>query len=110
MTAEQPGTQPPPPPGAPTPPGLGASREEWRAWRRHQRSEWSGGWPGPWAWHGGFWSWWWGAALILIGAWSLLQNLGLLRWLRGDILWPSLLIVLGVVILVGRGRGRGWRR
>jgi hypothetical protein len=50
------------------------------------------------------WPWFWGAALILIGAYYLLQNLGLLNWLKGDVLWPSLLILLGVLFLVRRGR------
>ena len=49
-----------------------------------------------------------GSSLVLIGAYFLLQNLGLLDWLRGDVLWPSLLILLGVLMLLGRGRGR-WR-
>jgi hypothetical protein len=70
---------------------------------------WSGGWYGPWAWGGGgVWPWFWGTALVLIGAYFLLQNLGLLDWLRGDVLWPSLLILLGVLMLLQRGRGR-WR-
>lgn len=50
----------------------------------------------------------WGVALVLIGVYSLLSNLGWLWWLRGDILWPSLLILLGVVLLVRRGRGGWW--
>jgi hypothetical protein len=51
------------------------------------------------------WSWFWGAALVLIGAYYLLKNLGLLSWLHGDILWPVLLIALGVLMLARRGRG-----
>ena len=111
--AVEPPNNPPPPPGPQptTPPGPGASREEWRAWRHQQRmnGQWPGGWYGPWAWGGGgVWPWFWGAALVLIGAYFLLQNLGLLDWLRGDVLWPSLLILLGVLMLFRRGRGR-WR-
>src|SRR5579872_1524000 len=98
MASDPAGSQPPPPPPSAAPPGPGASHEEWRAWRRQQRHDWSGGWYGPWAWHGGVWPWFWGAALVLIGVYSLLQNLGLLKWLRGDVLWPSLLIVLGVLL------------
>lgn len=106
MDTQPPNTVPPPPAEQPNPPGPGASRDEWRAWRRQQRAR---GWYGPWAWGGGgVWGWFWGAALVLIGAYYLLQNLGLLSWLKGDVLWPSLLIVLGVVLLLRRGRD-GWR-
>jgi len=111
--AADPSNNPTPPPGPqPTnPPGPGASREEWRAWRHQQRMSgpWPGGWYGPWAWGGGgVWPWFWGAALVLIGAYYLLQNLGLLDWLRGDVLWPSLLILLGLLMLIRRGRNP-WR-
>jgi hypothetical protein len=107
MASEPPSSVPPPPAEAPRPPpGPGASRDEWREWRRQRRDyQWPGGWYGPWAWGGpGVWPWFWGAALILIGAYYLLQNLGLLNWLKGDVLWPSLLILLGVLFLVRRGR------
>lgn len=57
----------------------------------------------PWGWNGG-WGWFWPAALILAGLYYLLYNLGLLDRLRGDVLWPSLLILLGVVLLLRRGR------
>jgi hypothetical protein len=46
--------------------------------------------------------------LVVIGAYYLLQNLGLLSWLRGDVLWPSLVILLGVLLLLRRGRD-WWR-
>lgn len=108
MATEPPSSVPPPPREAPKPPGPGASRDEWREWRRQQRDymrdHWGGGWYGPWAWGGGWWPWFWGAALVLIGAYYLLQNLGLLSWVRGDVLWPSLLILLGVLMLINRGR------
>jgi hypothetical protein len=112
MATEPPNSVPPPPAQPPNPPpGPGASRDEWRSWRRQQRDsardQWPGGWYGPWAWGGGVWPWFWGAALILIGAYYLLQNLGLLNWLRGDVLWPSLVILLGVLLLIRR-RG-SWR-
>jgi len=48
-----------------------------------------------------------GPALLLIGAYYLLQNLGLLKWLPGDVLWPSLIILFGIYLLIRRGRG--WR-
>lgn len=100
---------PTPEPGAPPPPGPGASHDEWRAWRRQQRdymrAHWGRGYYGPWGWgwYGG-WGWFWGAALVVIGAYYLLSNLGLIGWLRGDVLWPILLILLGVAILFNRLR------
>ena len=69
---------------------------------------WNGGWHSPWAWGGGMWPWFWGAALVLIGVYYLLQNLGVLNGLKADVLWPSLLILLGVLMLFRRGRG-WWR-
>jgi len=107
--------QPPQPPAQPPPPapGPGASRDEWREWRRRQRdymrANWTHDFYGPWGWGWfGGWNWFWGAALVVVGAYYLLSNLGLLNWLRGDVLWPILLILLGVAILVSRARG-GWR-
>jgi hypothetical protein len=107
MATETPNSAPPPPAGPPAVPGPGASRDEWRTWRRQQRDHWSGGWYGPWAWGGGVWPWFWGAALIVIGGYYLLQNLGLLNWVKGDVLWPALLILLGVLMLISRGRDWG---
>ena len=72
------------------------------------RSQWpGGGWygPWPWAWGGGAWGWFWGAALVVIGIYYLLTNLGLITWLKGDVLWPVLLILFGVALLLRRGRG-----
>jgi drug/metabolite transporter (DMT)-like permease len=113
MATEQPPT---PPPGPPPQPAPGASRDEWRAWRHQQHDYWrehghSGGWYGPGSWAGP-WNWWgggwfWGAALLVIGLYYLLQNLGLLKALPGDVLWPLLLILFGVYLLLRRGRG--WR-
>ena len=112
MATETPNNMPRPPREAPKPPGPGATRDEWREWRHQQRDyirdHWGGGWYGPWAWGGGVWPWFWGGALVLIGAYYLLQNLGLLSWVRGDVLWPSLLILLGVLLLLNRGRN-WWR-
>ena len=107
MASEPPTSVPPPRAEAPKPPGPETSRADWRAWRRQQRDNmhdhWAGGWYGPWGWGGGVWPWFWGAALILIGAYYLLHNLGLLSWVKGDVLWPSLLILFGVLILIRRG-------
>ena len=44
---------------------------------------------------------------MVIGAYYLLFNLGLLGWLPSDVLWPILLIVFGVFLLLRRGRGWG---
>lgn len=103
---------PPPPqqPHPPQPPPPGASREQWHEWRRQQRDymrgQWGGGpgWYGPW----GFWQWsgrgwFWPAALVVVGVWLLLNNLGLLGWIHADIFWPVVLILLGIVLLVQRG-------
>jgi hypothetical protein len=119
MASETP--QPPPPPSTqasapPPPPAPTASHDEWRAWRRQQRdyerAMWrSHGWSGP-SWYGPGWywfgrGWFWGVVIVIVGLYSLLSNLGLLSWLRGDILWPILIILFGVALLVGR---RGWWR
>lgn len=112
MASEPPPTQPVQPPPQP---GPGASRDEWRAWRHQQHDYWRSqrraggwygpGWYGPWSWWGG--GWFWGGALVLVGAYYLLLNLGLLTWLRGDVLFPILLIFLGLYLLVRRNRGWG---
>jgi hypothetical protein len=104
-------SQPVRPVGPPSPPGPGASRYEWRAWRRQQhdfvRAQWHEGHRnGTRGWWGG--GWFIGAALVVIGVYYLLYALGLLKWLPGDILWPALLILLGLWLLF-RPR-RGWWR
>ena len=40
--------------------------------------------------------------LIAVGALLLLGNLGWLTWLRGEFVWPVLLMALGAAILVSR--------
>jgi cell wall-active antibiotic response 4TMS protein YvqF len=100
----------PTPPGAATPapssqppavPGPYATRQEWRAWRRQTRNYYgSAGWTG-WS---GIWGWFWAIALIMVGGYYLAANLGFFDWVRGDLIWPALLIVLGVLVLVGRFR------
>ncbi len=77
-------------------------------WREQRHT---GGWygPGGWGWGWGWWGggWFWGAALLIIGTYYLLQNLGLLKGLPGGVLWPALLILLGLYLLLRRGRGWG---
>ncbi|HET7337913.1 MAG TPA: DUF5668 domain-containing protein [Candidatus Dormibacteraeota bacterium] len=52
----------------------------------------------------GVWGWFWAIALILVGVYYLLVNLGLMSWVRGDLVWPVLLIVLGGLFLISRLR------
>lgn len=42
--------------------------------------------------------------LVGLGIYFLLRNTGLLDWLNGDILWPVLLIILGVWLIFRRTR------
>jgi Domain of unknown function (DUF5668) len=44
----------------------------------------------------------WPAVLILVGAYFLLRNVGLLSWLRADIFWPLVLIAIGVWLILRR--------
>ncbi len=87
------GATPPPPsgaaPGSPPPPGT----------------------PGPPPSHGGWWGpahgdrprgLWLGIILIAIGAYLLIDNLGLLRGFRWDIFGSVVLIAVGLLILVRR--------
>lgn len=48
---------------------------------------------------------WVGAALLILGGYYLLRNLGFewLWWLDFDVIWPVLLIVAGIVVLLRRG-------
>ncbi len=48
------------------------------------------------------WSWFWGLVLILVGGYYLLKNLGLLEWIQGDVIWPVLLIFLGLWLIASR--------
>lgn len=47
-----------------------------------------------------------GLSLILLGLYFMARNLGLLWWLRGDILWPLALIIFGLAFLLREVRGR----
>jgi len=49
-------------------------------------------------------SYFWPAVLILLGIYFLLRNLGVLKWLSGDIVWPVLLIILGAWLILRRIR------
>ncbi len=44
----------------------------------------------------------WGGVLVIVGALFLLANLGVLSNLNWDVVWPVLLIALGVWLVVGR--------
>ncbi|MDP3986220.1 MAG: DUF5668 domain-containing protein [Candidatus Veblenbacteria bacterium] len=48
----------------------------------------------------------WGTALVIIGLVALLKNLGLIPANTWDIVWPVLLIALGISFLA-RKRGSG---
>jgi phage shock protein C len=47
----------------------------------------------------GFWA---GVILIVLGAYFLLSNIGVLSGFRWDIFWPAVLIAIGLLILVRR--------
>ena len=46
----------------------------------------------------------WPTVLVVIGVYFLLSNLGLIGWLRFDIIWPVLLILLGAWLIIRRQR------
>ena len=46
----------------------------------------------------------WPAVLIVVGVYLLLNNLGLLDWVRWDIFWPLVVIAVGVWLIVRRAR------
>ena len=46
-----------------------------------------------------------GLILVLVGAWLLLQRF--LPALDGRIVWPAILVVVGLALLIGSLRGRG---
>jgi phage shock protein C len=67
--------------------------------------------PGPPPWHGGWWGpgrgdrprgLWLGVILIGIGAYLLIDNLGLLRGFRWEIFWAVVLIAVGLLFLLRR--------
>ena len=81
-TAAPPSTDSPPPPGAAMPPARGGW---WRpALRDRPRGLWAG------------------IILIALGAYLLIDNLGLLRGIRWDIVGPVVLIAVGLLVLARR--------
>lgn len=50
---------------------------------------------------GGFWA---GALLVVAGAYFLLTNLGLLSWLSWHLVWPVVLIGIGLYLIIRRLR------
>lgn len=83
-------------PAPPAPPGPGASRYEWRAYRRETRRHWRG--YGPTGW-GLFFA----SALIVVGMYYLLRNAGVLAWFPETVFWPILVIAWGCWLLVRPG-------
>lgn len=86
-----------PPVSSPPPPGPTSTKEEWRAWRHSRR----GFYPSPWR-ATGPWRFFFPSALVAVGLYYLLANLGLLPFIHGDIFWPSILIFLGLLLLFRR--------
>jgi hypothetical protein len=46
----------------------------------------------------------WPLVLVALGVYFLLNNLGLLGWLRPEIAWPVLLILFGGWLIIRRSR------
>jgi phage shock protein C len=46
----------------------------------------------------------WPLVLVVLGVYFLLNNLGLLDWLRPEVAWPVLLIALGGWLIIRRAR------
>ena len=44
----------------------------------------------------------WPGVLIVVGLYFLLHNLGLLDWIRADIFWPLVLIAIGAWLIFQR--------
>jgi hypothetical protein len=47
---------------------------------------------------------WAGAILIVVGAYFLLRYLGFLDWLSWELVWPIVLIAIGVYLVIRRWR------
>jgi cell wall-active antibiotic response 4TMS protein YvqF len=96
-------TNQPPSPGPPAAPGPGASRDEWHDYRHRMRDfmrsqRWSG-----YRYGGSGGELFLAVALVVLGAYFLLRNLGLISWFKEDILWPAVLIALGLLLLLRQG-------
>ncbi|MHB8634585.1 MAG: hypothetical protein ACYDBQ_11610 [Thermoplasmatota archaeon] len=51
---------------------------------------------------------WVGFALVVIGAWWLLGDMGKLPLFESRYVWPILLVGFGCALLAGRARRRRW--
>lgn len=47
---------------------------------------------------------WFGVAIIVVGVVLLLQNLGLVSGGAWDLIWPALIVLIGISILAKRDR------
>ncbi len=47
---------------------------------------------------------WLGIFLIVLGIFFLLDNLHLIRWINGDLIWPIIIILIGAWLLIRRWR------
>ena len=47
---------------------------------------------------------WFPIALVVVGVLALLNQFGLLWWMRWDLLWPLVLIAIGVALSIRRWR------
>jgi phage shock protein C len=47
---------------------------------------------------------WFGILLIFVGIFFLLDNLGLIKWIDKDLLWPIIIIFIGAWLLIKRWR------
>lgn len=107
VASEVRGRPTPPPPGPESgevPPGAAATEStppeaEWggayQGWERHRRRR-----------HlrqesAGFF-------LVVLGLIFLASNAGLFRWIRGDIVWPLVIVALGLALLLNQGGSRRW--
>jgi hypothetical protein len=72
------------------------TREQWRDMRRAQRR-------GYWT---GRWSLFWGVVLVVAGTYALLHALRIVPDIRADVVFPVLVIGLGVWLIIDRASPR----